>query len=378
MPDIVYLVHGTFSPNAEWIEPNSPLAVRIKESLPQNSAVHKFVWDGRNSFRSRREAANHLSDQINNFLDTYASGKVHIVAHSHGGNIALLAVQQIVQNDRIASLCTIGTPFIFLKIKPWATPSFIATSLSIWTFFLTIIFLNAISLKGIPAYLLMYSVPVYCWRFIRKKSESIIDRAYQMVEKQSITAVPLQVPMLCIRYSFDEARIWLLLISFVRFVEYVLGKLYLLLRGDGVWKRAFKVLFISLVIAIVISATEMLIRVPLISWFFTTLFLLLAILPILSALGSAITSHKFGLAGSLSSAALLVQIGISAKPTSVNHKAEKFSAIFGFFRARKKTPGIFPSPHSLGYIDPAAIEAVGKFIKINITQKTEREYNSAK
>lgn len=370
MSEIVYLVHGTFSPNAEWIEPKSPLAVRVNESLPPNSTIQKFVWDGQNSFRSRRDAANALAAKINSFLQTNASGRVHIVAHSHGGNIALLAVQQIVQIDRVASISTIGTPFISLRVKPWATPAFIATSLSIWSFVFTVAILNVLSIKEAPAYISMFAVPVACWWIVRARFRSVRTKADLLVQKQSITAPRLQVPVLCIQYSFDEARIWLLFISIVRFIEYILGKIYLLLLGDGVLKRAFKILLLNLVVALVITAAEMIIRLPLISWFFTALAFLLVMLPILSALGSIITSHKFGLAGSLSSAALLIEIGISARPARINHHLKKFSAILGFFRARKRSPGIFPSPHSLGYIDPAAIEAVAKFIKVSVAKST--------
>ena len=155
MSDTVYLVHGTFSPDAEWIEPQSPLALRVQESLPPNSTLQKFVWDGRNSFQSRRDAAKVLAERINRFLQTNASGSVHIVAHSHGGNIALLAIQQIIQIDRVASVTTLGTPFISLRVKPWATPPFIATSLSIWAFILPVTVLNLLSIKQIPAYIAM-------------------------------------------------------------------------------------------------------------------------------------------------------------------------------------------------------------------------------
>jgi pimeloyl-ACP methyl ester carboxylesterase len=66
-----------------------------------------FRWSGENTDEARQQAAQELAEFINNYQ--FAEGEtLNIVAHSHGGNVAFLASQQV--NRQINNLVTLGTP----------------------------------------------------------------------------------------------------------------------------------------------------------------------------------------------------------------------------------------------------------------------------
>jgi len=71
--------------------------------------VQAFIWSGRNSQYDRRKASIDLARYLNNpaFIK-YRS--IHIIGHSHGGNIATRA--GILGPNRATSVITVGTPFI--------------------------------------------------------------------------------------------------------------------------------------------------------------------------------------------------------------------------------------------------------------------------
>jgi hypothetical protein len=108
----IILVHGTwgrgffpkcrevslYPPNKRWwFEEDSPFRARLDGALKNASldwSVRSFLWSGANSVRARNSAAKELSECLRKDLKDPDTTAV-IIAHSHGGNLALRALQYL-------------------------------------------------------------------------------------------------------------------------------------------------------------------------------------------------------------------------------------------------------------------------------------------
>jgi Alpha/beta hydrolase family len=120
--DIV-LVHGTWArgffrqrPVADWCRQDSSfvksLLGRLKIKMPGASpSISIFNWSGKNSIFERATASTDLKAYLEtrDNLDT----PVLIIAHSHGGNVAMQAVKKL-QDASQVYVCTLATPFFKL------------------------------------------------------------------------------------------------------------------------------------------------------------------------------------------------------------------------------------------------------------------------
>lgn len=123
---IVHLVHGTwptggffrhkfsrwFKPLPVWSENGSEFCAALATSLPAVE-FREFKWSGENAEKDRRVAALEFASRLRNELQQ--SEDCHlIIAHSHGGNVALWALGELTDTERarIAGLATLGTPFL--------------------------------------------------------------------------------------------------------------------------------------------------------------------------------------------------------------------------------------------------------------------------
>ena len=117
--DIVFLIHGTFASNAKWIDHHSILATKIQERIPGIS-VRPFRWSGQNSYAERSIAADELAKTIKN-ATTSPQSRVHLIGHSHGGNVALLAMKDENANAAVTSISFLGTPFFSFRPRSYET-----------------------------------------------------------------------------------------------------------------------------------------------------------------------------------------------------------------------------------------------------------------
>ncbi|NPT53822.1 lipase family protein [Paraburkholderia elongata] len=124
----VILVHGTFAAPKEgvvqWYQRGSEFCKALDRSLetlhsnprcwshlPDDGAV--FHWDGRNDWLSRLFAAKALAREVRDLKD--AGWHCHIVAHSHGGNVALEAFRLFGLDETCRSITLLGCPVISYK-----------------------------------------------------------------------------------------------------------------------------------------------------------------------------------------------------------------------------------------------------------------------
>lgn len=119
-PIVVTLVHGTFAKGAAWTKPDSILRGEIATALgehEQNVAFDVFEWSGRNSYKARVKAGYELADHIRRLRGRIPHCRHFIVAHSHGGNVALLAHKHLPVELHALGVATLGTPFLFARLR---------------------------------------------------------------------------------------------------------------------------------------------------------------------------------------------------------------------------------------------------------------------
>lgn len=109
---IVTLVHGTFARDAPWTHPDSKLSVALRTALDGGTLIESFDWSGRNSHAARAVAARDLVERLRDRIAAHPDAVHHIVAHSHGGNVAMHALRRPDLQSRVSSVVCLGTPFI--------------------------------------------------------------------------------------------------------------------------------------------------------------------------------------------------------------------------------------------------------------------------
>jgi hypothetical protein len=136
----VLLVHGTFSnvaqpadsPKPWWIA-NSPFCSQLDAALAKHGSKARtgtdhdvFAWSGANSESERRKAAAELAARLRIFDQDPRISRYHLIAHSHGGNVVVQALQSF-QPQHLGAVIFLGTPYLeFRDRKPRFTPRRVA------------------------------------------------------------------------------------------------------------------------------------------------------------------------------------------------------------------------------------------------------------
>jgi hypothetical protein len=117
---IIVLVHGTWARgafhrrvgSAEWCRPEGKLRTLIESQLPERDVSFElFNWSGSNSYGGRRSAGWELRQLLIQLQAAYPTALIHVIAHSHGGNVLLYAMEQS-EAPKIASAVFLSTPFL--------------------------------------------------------------------------------------------------------------------------------------------------------------------------------------------------------------------------------------------------------------------------
>jgi hypothetical protein len=108
---VIHLVHGTWAPNAAWTRRGS----RIRQAIERRFGaveVRPFRWGGRNSHASRMRAARALARRLTGAIERAPRSHHFVIAHSHGGNVALHGLACLSDPNRVLGLITLSTPFL--------------------------------------------------------------------------------------------------------------------------------------------------------------------------------------------------------------------------------------------------------------------------
>ncbi len=123
----IVTVHGTgdtadSAEGQKWFQRGGAFSERLRQKLAQqglDAEIVPVLWSGANSAAEREKGAEKLARELRKSARRYAS--VHVIGHSHGGNVANEAAVRLRwgrkrrAREPIASLTTVGTPFLNLR-----------------------------------------------------------------------------------------------------------------------------------------------------------------------------------------------------------------------------------------------------------------------
>lgn len=113
MPIIVILIHGTWGKADDaWYRrtDESSFRSRLIEALKDRGiafeAIHLIPheWSGENKHEDRLDAAKALSTRLIGVRTQFPDAEIHIVAHSHGGNVALKGIEFYIKDSVAADI----------------------------------------------------------------------------------------------------------------------------------------------------------------------------------------------------------------------------------------------------------------------------------
>jgi len=119
---IFVLVHGTFAPSADWAQlPSSDLRTALEAEFgDEGASFEPFVWRGmfssflNNAHRYRLRGAKALRAKLILLRETNPKAKIFVIAHSHGGNVALYASREKAA-EAISGIICMATPFFVVR-----------------------------------------------------------------------------------------------------------------------------------------------------------------------------------------------------------------------------------------------------------------------
>lgn len=173
---VTIIVHGTFASQADWwkLGTGETFADRLESVLSEQGmcgtvwqpvlkaglSYEHFAWSGENSHRARVAAGRHLAQSLQELAQRCSASpasplQVNMIAHSHGGNVALEALRHMGDTVRVRRLVCLGTPLISFRpalriLRPF-TVSFLTLFMSIFAFLPFIVIPTLVRyIQGIP------------------------------------------------------------------------------------------------------------------------------------------------------------------------------------------------------------------------------------
>lgn len=107
----VVFIHGTYARGAKWPD----LERAVHRALPHPIDIDYFEWPHWNEVWFRSRGAQDLSEYLQSRLRQFPNAKHHIIAHSHGGNVAIDAILLANIAGAISTLVTLSTPFVLVR-----------------------------------------------------------------------------------------------------------------------------------------------------------------------------------------------------------------------------------------------------------------------
>lgn len=117
---VITTVHGTYARRATWVQRDSNLGRALAQRLGDNVLVVPFRWSGSNNPSARDEAQANLREHIKGLMLEHSSAKHYVIAHSHGGNVALYAMRDEAIRKEISGVICLATPFLISRPRSLA------------------------------------------------------------------------------------------------------------------------------------------------------------------------------------------------------------------------------------------------------------------
>lgn len=205
-PVLITLVHGTFAPGAAWTRDDSALCKALRERLP-GASIGAFPWSGRNSNRARIDAALELAQWTETRItecEREHGGPIdhYVIAHSHGGNVALYACRSRHFADHLTKLVCLSTPFLSARRRYQARLILITLvmGLLIWGAALAVFLGVRVWVAATGAFAVLLGVAV----LMKKGLDRLAERAGDLAAELSPPTVNAK-SVLIVRGDRDEA-----------------------------------------------------------------------------------------------------------------------------------------------------------------------------
>jgi hypothetical protein len=220
---VVTLVHGTFATAAPWTKPDSALCRRLKNEFGDKILIEPFSWSpADNSIEARMAAAEKLSSHLARLQENNPEGRQYVIAHSHGGNVALDAVALYGRN--LAGIACLATPFLHASVRD--LPQLTLVNLG-WWFGSLFLLSGQVALlwcglgRWLGFWVLVSWVPAAVAAGV---TSGLYERLLQGIKMEDVakalqTSVPADWNLLIIRGAGDEA--WLALETSQLFSRYL-------------------------------------------------------------------------------------------------------------------------------------------------------------
>jgi hypothetical protein len=211
----VTLVHGTFARNALWTQDGSLLRRTLTNTLGDDVTFRAFLWSGDNSFAARADAAKELRALLDREVGSRPNDKHAVIAHSHGGNVALAAIEAATAGRQIDAVICLATPFVTARRRNFGEHSNIVLGLAKVLGCVMVGATLAASLTkalgagdqgywGIVALVLMAIGGFAAWRVISKVGRAWVEHALKWASEVSVSAPRKPTRLLVIRAAADE------------------------------------------------------------------------------------------------------------------------------------------------------------------------------
>ena len=116
--NLIIFIPGTFDKEHEWTKRGGDIPEKLRQSQIFHDAEFKVhEWDYANSHFSRQEAGFELAAKISALDAKKHFHRRIIIAHSHGGNVALYAARHLDNQGISTEIICLGTPF--LPVRFW-------------------------------------------------------------------------------------------------------------------------------------------------------------------------------------------------------------------------------------------------------------------
>jgi pimeloyl-ACP methyl ester carboxylesterase len=236
-PSFVFtLIHGTFSPDADWIRPDSFMQKFLERRFP-GCLITAPIWPGINTHWGRLKASDDIAQVLLRQRQQYPDAKHFVIAHSHGGTIALHACGDELVRKSLSGVITLGTPFIHSRRRDLRVPVRVCEeivklgrNLSLaWLWTSASLLLGAVSflydaegVRAVDVFCLLLFIGIFLWSIKLRLRRSFLRAVFAATlkkarTKQHILYASMREPyrfvsdlrLFAISVDFDEARMYL-------------------------------------------------------------------------------------------------------------------------------------------------------------------------
>jgi hypothetical protein len=277
--DVITLVHGTFAPGAPWTKSGSEIRATLERLFP-TARIQDFEWSGKNSHHARVEAGDALADFLEKQIDEQ-TGSVHaIVAHSHGGNVALYALRRPRVSTAVRKLVFLSTPFIhcyprnvrksfsvLAHLVTWIVVPGISLMVVSFLVFLLSLFsspvlglLGSIALGIFNLIFLVWYFVFFGWSYvfiaIKLTALESLEAARESLYGKISTPVP-NCAWLAVYTTWDEALVWLKTLNYASSIPVLVWALLMFVLRKMFWVVLATLLVLPLITKLVYDDGEL-------------------------------------------------------------------------------------------------------------------------